>query len=102
MACGVPVIVTDVSDNAYIVPDGRVGYVVPLGDAETMAERICRLLEDETTRVEMARAARKWVEQEFATSRLASKTAEVYEEWLARDVSGEHTRCGYASDQAGS
>lgn len=32
MASGVPVIATNVSDNATLIPDGRAGFVVPLDD----------------------------------------------------------------------
>ena len=39
MACGVPVVATDVSDNAYVVSDGQTGFIVPLNDAETTAHR---------------------------------------------------------------
>lgn len=84
MACGVPVVTTDVSDHAYIVPDGRVGYVVPLGDAAAMADRIGRMLGDAEHRAALGRQARAWIEAEFSTARLAAKTAAVFEEGLAR------------------
>lgn len=82
MACGVPVVVTDVSDNAMVAPDGKVGFVVRLGDEDAMAERIVHLLTDESLRQRMAREARRWVEQEFSNQRLAATTAAVYEELL--------------------
>lgn len=83
MACGVPVVTTDVSDHRYIVPDGQTGFVVPLGDAATMADRIGRMLADEPLRRRMGIRARVWIEQEFSTARLAAKTADVIEEGLA-------------------
>jgi glycosyltransferase involved in cell wall biosynthesis len=93
MACGVPVVATDVSDNAEIVPDGRVGYVVPLGDAPALAERILRLLGDAERRREMGRQARAWVEKEFTGARLVEKTEAVYREALAaRAVSAARPR----------
>jgi len=82
LACGVPVVATDVSDNAYLVPEACVGYVVPLGNEEALADRISRLLGDGELRREMGRRAREWVEQEFSTARLAAKTAMVYREAL--------------------
>jgi glycosyltransferase involved in cell wall biosynthesis len=82
MACGLPVVATNVSDNAYVVPDGRVGYVVPVGDEAALADRICRLLNDAQLRLQMGRNARTWVEQEFSTSRLAEKTTAIYLEAL--------------------
>ena len=82
MACGIPVIATNVSDNAQVIPDGRVGYVVPLGDEVALCERICQLLEDETQRRQMGQEARIWVESEFSLARLVDKTALVYQEAL--------------------
>ena len=82
MACGIPVIATNVSDNAQVIPDGRVGYVVPLGDEVALGERICQLLEDETQRRKMGQEARIWVESEFSLARLVDKTARVYQEAL--------------------
>ncbi len=82
LACGVPVVATDVSDTAKIVPDGRVGYVVPPGDEKAMTARICRLLDNHALRVEMGTAAREWIEQEFSTARLAEKTGQIYRDGL--------------------
>jgi glycosyltransferase involved in cell wall biosynthesis len=76
------VIATNVSDNAYVIPDHRAGHIVPLHDEACLAERVCRLLGDERTRVELARGAREWVIREFSTSRLAAKTEKVYTDAL--------------------
>lgn len=84
MACGVPVVATDVSDNAYIVPNGRVGYVVPLGQPEAMAEKISFLLENDALRRVLARRGRQWVTHEFSTSLLAAKTEDAYLECLSK------------------
>jgi glycosyltransferase involved in cell wall biosynthesis len=83
MACGVPVVATHVADNGLIAPDGRVGYLVPLGDEAILADRILALLDDEDRRRDMGRAARAWVEQEFSYTRLAERTANIFREGLA-------------------
>ncbi|GIK23726.1 MAG: hypothetical protein BroJett005_31400 [Ignavibacteriota bacterium] len=83
MSCGVPVVATDVADNAAIAPDGRVGFIVPLGDAGALADRLLRLIEDGELRRRCGAAARRWVESEFSTARLAEKTGTVYREALA-------------------
>jgi glycosyltransferase involved in cell wall biosynthesis len=82
MACGVPVIATQVSDNAQIIPDGRVGYLIPLDDEVALFERICQLLEDNAGRLQMGQEARTWVESEFSIARLVDKTARVYQDAL--------------------
>jgi glycosyltransferase involved in cell wall biosynthesis len=82
MACGVPVVATDVSDNQFVIPDGKAGFIVPVGDAETLAQKMMDLLRDQAARRSMGERARKWVVSEFSCARLAEKTADVYEEAL--------------------
>lgn len=84
MACGVPVVATDVADNAYIVPQGRGGHVVPLDDDAAMADRMLELIADERRRNAMGAAAREWVVAEFSAGRMAEKTVSVYREVLRR------------------
>jgi len=78
LSCGVPVVATDVSDTAMILPDGRAGFLVPPGDEQAMSDRICALLGDASLRSTMGAAARQWILQEFSSTRLAEKTADVY------------------------
>ncbi len=80
MASGVPVVVTEVSDNAYVVPDGRAGFIVKLNDVDALADRLGRLLTDKNLRTSMARGARSWVLKEFSCARLAEKTLAIYRE----------------------
>jgi len=92
MACGVPVVVSDVSDNAYIVRDGQTGLVVPLNDEEALAAGVCKLLLDPDLRQQMSRQARAWAGAEFSCSRLAEKTAAVYREAIALRTPGRRDR----------
>jgi glycosyltransferase involved in cell wall biosynthesis len=78
MACGVPVVATDVCDNRYIVRDGEVGYLVAVGDDAAMADRMKTLLGSAVLRQEMGRTARRWVLEEFSSQRLAEKMEAVY------------------------
>ena len=80
MASGVPVVATNVSDNSYIVPDGRAGFVVELNDEDAMANRLVRLLKDKALRESVSRSAREWVLEEFSCARLAEKTLAIYRE----------------------
>jgi glycosyltransferase involved in cell wall biosynthesis len=84
MASGVPVVATAVADNARLVPDGRVGYVVPSQDPAALAARVEELLGDESRRRELGRAAREWTAREYSSAALVSRTMAVYEERLRR------------------
>ena len=86
MACQVPVVVTDVSDNARVVPDGVVGYVVPPGDAVSLADRIGRLVASPQERRAMGREGRRWVTSEFSLSRMAANMGDVYREALRAGI----------------
>jgi glycosyltransferase involved in cell wall biosynthesis len=84
MACGVPVVATDVSDNRLVIPDGVVGFVVPSGDASALSARICELLGDEALRSRMSQEARQLAVDQFSGPSLAAKTAAVYDEALGQ------------------
>jgi glycosyltransferase involved in cell wall biosynthesis len=82
MASGVPVVATKVADNEFVIPDGRVGYLVDLDDHAALAERISCLLEDHALRRKLGEQARAWVLEEFSCQRLADKTADVFDQAL--------------------
>ncbi|MFQ5428665.1 MAG: glycosyltransferase [Phycisphaerae bacterium] len=84
MASAVPVVATDVSDNARIVLDGRTGFIVPPESPDVMAERIMRLLDDPVLRRSFGAAARHRVETEYSVETLGRRTAESYLSVLER------------------
>jgi glycosyltransferase involved in cell wall biosynthesis len=55
LACGLPVITTP--NAGSVVRDGVEGFIVPIRDAEALAERLQRLREDPGLRAAMGRAA---------------------------------------------
>ena len=83
MACGVPIVATNVCDNSYVVKDGETGFLVELDDIDGMAERLQMLLADDAMRQKMGREARNWVVNEFSLNQLARKTEAVYLEALS-------------------
>jgi D-inositol-3-phosphate glycosyltransferase len=59
MAMGTPVIASEVGGLAFLVRDGRNGFLVPSRDPEALAERIFTLLLDDACRTELGRQARE-------------------------------------------
>ena len=54
LACGCPVVATDVGGNSEIVHDPAVGCLVPSGDRDALAEAVCRALEQRWDREQIA------------------------------------------------
>lgn len=77
MACGTPVIASDVGGLAYLVRHGQTGYRVPARDEEALAAKVVRLLTDEGLRRRMGQRAACWAER-FAWPRIADQIEEVY------------------------
>lgn len=84
MACGVPVIASDVADNAIIVLDKVTGYVVPKNDEATPAEHAVELLGDPAKRKQMGAAAREHVRLEYSINTATEKMEKVYRTYLGR------------------
>jgi glycosyltransferase involved in cell wall biosynthesis len=84
MACGIPVVATDVCDNSYVVKEGETCFLVEVGDVEGMASRIKMLLGNNALRQEMGKKATVWVRNEFSIEQLVRKTETVYLEALGR------------------
>jgi D-inositol-3-phosphate glycosyltransferase len=77
MACGTPVIASDVGGLAFLVKDERTGYRIPAGDIEALADRISHLLTDELSRRRIGQRAACWAES-YAWPNIADRIEEVY------------------------
>ncbi len=60
-ACALPVIITQ--NVGAAIRDGEDGFVVPIRDAEALADRLLLLYRDEALRRAMGRSAREYVQQ---------------------------------------
>ena len=59
MACGIPVVATDVGAVREVIEDGRSGLVVPPLDADALANATLRLLSDPKLRARLGREGRR-------------------------------------------
>jgi len=84
MACGLPVVASNVGGIPDQVADGRNGFLVPVGDAEHMADRIERLLEDNELRRGMGQRACQRAHAEFGLSRMTGSYLAFYESIMAQ------------------
>ena len=81
MACGAPVVASDVGGLSFLVRDGVTGFLVPEGNAEKFAEKISLLLHQPQLRAGMGK--RGVVEaQEYAWSQIAERMTDLYQKVL--------------------
>ncbi|MFN0192933.1 MAG: glycosyltransferase [Aestuariivirga sp.] len=77
MACGVPTVVTDVGDCAWVV--GNTGLVVPRQDPEALAGALQKLIEAGSDgRRNIGRSARQRVSDKFSMTEYARNHTELY------------------------
>nr|MBN1229278.1 glycosyltransferase [Anaerolineae bacterium] len=81
MACGTPVIASEVGGLAYLIQDGLTGFHVPTNDPEELAGKIRLILTESDLRREMADAARVYARQ-FSWPNIAAEVQKVYDECL--------------------
>jgi phosphatidylinositol alpha-mannosyltransferase len=84
-AAGTPVIASNIAGYRDVVDDGVNGVLVPVGDAQALAEGLRDLYEEPDRRVAMARAAVRDVER-FAWPRVAAEVLDAYADAIATPV----------------
>ena len=90
MACGVPCVVTDVGDSAWIV--GDTGRVVPIRDPKALADSWLALVEaGHQARQALGARARARIVEQFDLDAIAGRYAKLYCE-LAQDITDVDAR----------
>jgi D-inositol-3-phosphate glycosyltransferase len=82
MACGTPVIASEVGGLAFLVRDGETGFHVPDRDPEALADRICSLLTDPLLRTGLGQRAADYA-RGYAWPVIAERIVALYETVLA-------------------
>jgi glycosyltransferase involved in cell wall biosynthesis len=96
MACGVPVVATDVGGVAELIVSGTTGALVPPGDDAQMAGRACELLASRAMLARMGERAREHVRARFSIDEQVRATGA-----LLRDVAqGANQSAGAGSTRA--
>jgi D-inositol-3-phosphate glycosyltransferase len=91
MACGTPVIASDVGGLSVNIAEGFNGYLVPAGDVEALASKLALLLKYPSLREHLGDQALHWAER-FGWNHIADDLMIVYQQALAaRHRDGEDT-----------
>ena len=77
MACGTPVIASQVGGLAFLVQDGETGYHVPDQDPKALCEKLMILLSDPHQRETMGLRAAEYA-KDYAWANIAAQIMEVY------------------------
>lgn len=83
MAAGLPIIATDVTGGRDLVEPEVTGWIVPTGDGAALAEVLEKALDGRDRLVDMGRAGRRRIEEEFTLSRYCDRAVEGYRRRLA-------------------
>lgn len=78
LACGTPVIASDVGGVGEIIMDGVSGALVPSADADALAATVSALIADDTRRATMATAAAADAAARFDLCRMATEYFDLY------------------------
>lgn len=79
MACGLPVVATDVGATRELVRDGIDGVLVPADDIPALARALSRIADHGDLRRTMAAAAHERAWSEFSSTRMVERIVNIYE-----------------------
>ena len=73
MACGLPVVATDVGGNPELVDDGLNGFLVPSGKPDKLAERILYILKDVRLCSKIGQRNREKIKSDYSLQAMSDK-----------------------------
>lgn len=83
MACGTPVVASNVGGIPNVVKDGIVGFLIPPKDSQAIAKKTLMILKNEEIREKMRINCLEWVKN-FSWEKIAEKYIEIYRKILSR------------------
>jgi D-inositol-3-phosphate glycosyltransferase len=80
MACGTPVIGSNVGGLKYTIADGETGSLVPANDPVALARKVYNLFVEAEKMLDMSEAAVERVNKYFTWEKVSSAIGDIYEE----------------------
>jgi len=84
MACELPVIITDFGANAEWIQDGKNGFLVPMKNSKSLADKIIVLLKDKNLREKFGKKGRQLIKERLDYDTEMSKMERIYEELIKK------------------
>jgi glycosyltransferase involved in cell wall biosynthesis len=94
MACGLPVVATEVGGIPDIVEPDRTGLLVPKGDSPKLADALAALLADSGRRARMGEAAYAYAQEHFDARKTAMRLVELYRELISASRDANNAQVG--------
>jgi len=85
MACGIPVVASEVGGLAFLIQDGKTGFTVPVDDPQALADRILKLISDPELREQMSQRAAEYA-QDYAWVNIVRRIKDLYQDVLHKQV----------------
>ncbi len=92
MACGVPVVTSNVGGLPEVVRDGETGFLAAVGNIEAMAKHVHDLLTEPDLHARMSRAARSRAEEHFQLEPAVDRYQAVYRRLVGGARTSSSTR----------
>ncbi len=89
MACGVPVVSSDIGGLPEVNIQGETGFLCPLGDIDCLTEASRRILHDDDLHRKMSDGARKRAVDEFHLDRIVPRYERHYDQVIERSMARE-------------
>lgn len=93
MAVGIPVVAFETSSNPEIIEQGVTGFMVPVGNAESLTDKILLLAKDPDLRIKMGRNGKERVRRLFDQAAQSS----ALETYLCEEVLGITQAAGFST-----
>jgi D-inositol-3-phosphate glycosyltransferase len=84
MACGTPVVASQVGGLAFLVQDNVTGFTVPVDEPAALAEKLAILMTDHNLREQMGVQAAEFA-KEYAWEKIANRILNIYEAVLGSE-----------------
>jgi glycosyltransferase involved in cell wall biosynthesis len=95
MGCGKPTICTNVGGNPELITDGYSGFLVDVGDINTLADRIVRILSSSSLASELGENALTSMKKIISMQKYISKHVELYEQLIHRETTCSNKICAW-------
>jgi glycosyltransferase involved in cell wall biosynthesis len=83
MACGRPVVISDIPAHHHLIQNGINGYLCPIGDSPGLANVLITALSDTQARRQMAAKAREEILNHYTWTAVAARLDTIYKDMLS-------------------